>query len=122
MDSRSAELVSEKGRRGAYPLPGGRSHTIPGVHDCKVCHEGGGSPILGFGALQLSSDRDPSGLHVEPAPPPGVDLDYLIEHGLIESLPEPIAATPPRIFAASEVERAVLGWLLCRNRGAWPRR
>src|SRR5215212_5200209 len=26
-----AQLVSERGRRGAYPLGGGRSHTIPGV-------------------------------------------------------------------------------------------
>ena len=38
-DGRSAELVSVQGRRNAYPLAGNRSHTIPSVSDCKVCHK-----------------------------------------------------------------------------------
>ena len=38
-DGREAHLAPERGRRGAVPLNGGRSHTIPGVSDCKVCHE-----------------------------------------------------------------------------------
>ena len=110
-DGRSAELVSEKGRRGAYPLAGGRSHTIPGVSDCKVCHEGGASPVLGFSTLQLSPERDPGALHVEPPPSPGVDLAYLAENGLVEGLPPHVGAAPPRIAAASDVERAAIGYL-----------
>ena len=110
-DGRSAELVSENGRRGAYPLAGGRSHSIPSVSDCKVCHESGASPVLGFGALQLSPDRDPGALHVEPAPPPGVDLADLVRHGLIEGLPAHVASAPPRIAATSPIERAAIGYL-----------
>ena len=55
-----------KGRRGAYPLGEGRSHTIPGVSDCKVCHQGGRTEVLGFSAVQLSPERDPGALHAEP--------------------------------------------------------
>ena len=110
-DGRSAELVSDKGRGNVYPLAGNRSHTIPSVSDCKVCHENGEPPVLGFSALQLSPVRDPDALHVEPAPPPGVDLGYLVDHGLIEGLPARFAATPPGIVAESEVERAALGYL-----------
>ena len=40
---------------------GGRSHAIPAVSDCHVCHGTGSAPILGFGLLQLSPDRDPGG-------------------------------------------------------------
>ena len=52
-DGRSAQLVPANGKRGAYPLGGGRSHTIPGVNDCKACHQGGRSEVLGFGLIQL---------------------------------------------------------------------
>ena len=45
----------------------GRSHTIPGVSDCQVCHEAGRTPVLGFSLLQLSPDRDPGAPHAEPA-------------------------------------------------------
>src|SRR5918997_4684672 len=40
-DGREAPLAPQRGRRGAYPLAGGRSHAIPGISDCKVCHQGG---------------------------------------------------------------------------------
>jgi hypothetical protein len=103
-----AQLVSERGRRGAYPLGGGRSHTIPGVSDCKACHQGGRSEVLGFSALQLSPDRDPGALHGEAA---GVDLAYLVEKGLIVGLPKSLLENAPRIAAASPTERAALGYL-----------
>jgi hypothetical protein len=106
-DGREARLAPERGRRGAYPLGGGRSHTIPGVTDCKACHQGGRSEVLGFGALQLSPDRDPGAPHAEPAT--GVDLDYLVEKGLLVGLPKP--PERPRIAARSATERAALGYL-----------
>ncbi len=103
-----AQLVSERGRRGAYPLGDGRSHTIPGVSDCKACHQGGRSEVLGFSALQLSPDRDPGALHADAG---GVDLTYLVEKGLITGLPKSLLDKAPRIAAASPTERAALGYL-----------
>lgn len=110
-DGREAVLAPERGRRGAYPLAGGRSHTIPGVADCKACHMGSGSVVLGFDALQLSPDRDPNALHAEAPPAPGIDLDYLADRGLLVGLPERLRETPPRIDAATPVERSALGYL-----------
>lgn len=108
-DGTTADLVSERGRRGAYPLPGGRAHTIPGTDDCKACHEGGAAPILGFSALQLSPDRDPAAPHAEPGS--GIDLADLVARGLLVGLPPDLTRTPPRIAAASAIERAALGYL-----------
>src|SRR5215212_6327115 len=110
-DGREAELVSEKGKRGAYALGGGRSHTIPSVSDCKVCHQGGRSEVLGFSALQLSWDRDARALHAEARPEPGVDLASLVDRGLLVGLPQELLETPPRIAADSAKERAALGYL-----------
>ena len=38
-DGREATLAAAAGQRGAFDFGGGRSHAIPGVSDCKVCHE-----------------------------------------------------------------------------------
>jgi hypothetical protein len=110
-DGRAAQLASERGKRGAYPLGGGRSHTIPSVSDCKACHQGGRTEVLGFSALQLSPERDPGALHAEPRPAPDVDLNYLVEKGLLIGLPKSVHETPPRIVAASAAERAALGYM-----------
>jgi hypothetical protein len=110
-DGREAQLVSQRGRRSAYPLPGGRAHTIPGINDCKACHQGGRSEVLGFSALQLSPERDPKALHAELTPEPGVDLRYLVDHGLLVGLPQSVLGAPPRINAASATERAALGYM-----------
>jgi hypothetical protein len=108
-DGREAQLVSERGRRGAYPLGGGRSHTIPGISDCKACHQGGRSEVLGFSALQLSPERDPGAPHAESLTE--VDITYLLDKGLLVGLPKRLQETPPRIVASSETERAALGYL-----------
>ena len=92
-DGRETQRVSARGRRGAYPLGDGRSHTIPGVSDCKVCHQGGRSEVLGFSAIQLSPQRDPGALHAEPSS--GVDLNALIERGLLVGLPASLLEAPP---------------------------
>jgi hypothetical protein len=110
-DGRDAKLAPVRGRRGAYALGTGRSHTIPGVADCKVCHQGGRSEVLGFGALQLSSDVDPGALHAEPRAAPGVDLQYLVREGLLVGFPQDLLKTPPRIAAGSPTERTALGYL-----------
>jgi hypothetical protein len=110
-DGRAAPLAPPRGKYGAYAFAGGRSHTIPGVSDCHVCHRGGKSEVLGFSALQLSPDRDPLAVHGEPAPVPGVDLAFLIEKGLLVGYPTGVAQRPPRISAGSAAERAALGYL-----------
>jgi hypothetical protein len=65
--------------------------------------------VLGFSALQLSSDRDPLAPHAEPAN--GLDLRALVARGWLRNLPPKILEQPPRIAAASPTERAVLGYL-----------
>lgn len=90
--------------------PEGR-YTVPGEADCRACHEGPAVPVLGFGALQLSPDRDPLAPHAEPLRPDEVTLQTLVARGLVRNLPTAMLATPPRIAAASPVERAALGYL-----------
>ncbi len=110
-DGREARLAPERGVRNAYPLADGRAHAIPGVGDCKVCHQGGRAEVLGFSALQLSPERDPGALHAEREPVAGVDVQDFVETGLLVGLPERLLATPPRIDARSPTERAALGYL-----------
>jgi hypothetical protein len=110
-DGREATLVSERGKGGTFDFGGGRSHAIPAVTDCRVCHEVSRTPVLGFGLLQLSPDRDPGAPHAEPMPAPGVDLAYLVQAGLLVGLPESLLEQPPRIEASTPAERAALGYL-----------
>jgi hypothetical protein len=110
-DGREAPLAPPRGKAAAYALAGGRSHTIPSVSDCRVCHQGGRSEVLGVSALQLSSDRDPGALHADPADERGADLNALVQRGLIVGLPAALQERPPRIAASSGTERAALGYL-----------
>ena len=110
-DGTEAVLVSERGRRGAFPLKEGRSHTIPSVSDCKVCHRANGTEVLGFSALQLSPDRDREAQHAEPVSDPVVDLQYLVDAGLVAGLPSSLLTIPPKIPAETARERSALGYL-----------
>lgn len=91
-------------------VPGGR-YRIPSRDDCLACHEGPAVPILGFGALQLSPDRDLLAPHAESPAPTSVDLPRLVELGRVTGLPRALVATAPRIDAHTPVERAALGYL-----------
>ncbi len=51
----------DAGARGART----RVTPFPPQDDCRACHEGAPVPVLGFGALQLSPDRDPLAPHAE---------------------------------------------------------
>jgi hypothetical protein len=110
-DGREAHLVGPRGKRGAYALAGGKSHTIPGVGDCKACHQGGRSEVLGFSALQLSPDRDPGALHAQVGPDSVIDLASLVDRGLLAGLPKAVLENPPRIAAVTATERAALGYM-----------
>lgn len=109
-DGRDARLqpLEESGiARGAD----GGEHEIPNESDCRACHEGRRSPILGLSALQLSTDRDPNAPHREVEPEGSLDLADLVKRGLIKGLPEQLVREPPRIAAANATERAALGYL-----------
>lgn len=110
-DETEAELAPDKGKPGACELGEGRWHSLPSIHDCKACHQGQPTEVLGFSALQLSPDRDPNAVHAEPVPAPGVDLNYLVRKKLLKRLPRALLETPPRIAAATPTERAALGYL-----------
>jgi hypothetical protein len=88
--------------------PHGR-YNVPAEGDCRACHEGAAVPVLGFGALQLSPDRDPLAPHGETHS--DADLRSLVARGLVRNLPKALHRAPPRIAARSPLERAALGYL-----------
>jgi hypothetical protein len=109
-DGQDALLAPELGLAAAHELRPGLSHSIPGVADCRACHEGRPTPVLGFDALQLSPDRDPNAPHAE-AISGGIDLPALVARGLVRGLPARLLQEPPRIAAPSAGARAALGYL-----------
>lgn len=104
-----ATLVPAAGLQ--VPLGEGRVYAIPAETDCRACHEGAASPVLGFSALQLSPQRDPLAPHAEPNPPGAVDLRSLVEARMLVGLPRSLLDVPPVIAAHSPEERAALGYL-----------
>jgi hypothetical protein len=90
---------------------GGSAHEVPSESDCRACHEGRRSPVLGFGALQLSPDRDPNAPHRERVPEGSVDMAVLAARDLLMGLPERLLREPPRIAGRTPRERAALGYL-----------
>jgi hypothetical protein len=108
-DGTDATLAPERGGRVAVPTAAG-SHDVPSVSDCKACHQGARSEVLGFSLLQLSPDRDPLSPHAS-ASPDDVDLAALAARGLVRGLSRGDLARPPRIVARTPRERAALGYL-----------
>ena len=110
-DEREASLVPERGMISSVVIRGGIRHALPSNADCRACHEGRPSRILGFSALQLSADRDPNAPHAEPLPSNAVTLRTLIEQGLVRGLPAHLGDGAPRIAATTPTARAALGYL-----------
>lgn len=71
-DGKTAALAEPRGQ-----LAPGTEHQIPAAADCRVCHANGATPVLGFSALQLSTDRAPDAVHGEPLPEGALDLERL---------------------------------------------
>lgn len=94
----------------AQSAPGGK-YPVPSRDDCRTCHEGGASPVLGVSALQLSPDRDPLAPHAEPESAAHVDHPGLVARGILRNLPASLLERPPRVTANSAVARAALGYL-----------
>ena len=110
-DGSEALLAPARGVRGVVETAPGVRHDLPGVWDCRACHEGTPARVLGFGALQLSPDRDPLAPNQQTPEPGSVDLPALVERGLVRGLPVELLGTPPRVDARSAEERAALGYL-----------
>ena len=110
-DQADAVLAAEGGARDPGEIAPGRHHWIPGLSDCRICHEGGRGPVLGFTALQLSTDRDPLAPHAEPLGPDFVTLATLVAGDLLSPRRPELVARPPRMRARTPRERAALGYL-----------
>ncbi|MCB9465742.1 MAG: hypothetical protein H6682_18775 [Candidatus Eisenbacteria bacterium] len=96
------------------------SWDVPSFCDCLACHEGRPERVLGFTALQLSTDRDPFAPHAASPESGSIDLAGLLELGLLTSAPSGWPHRMPRIEARSANERATLGYLygncsMCHN-------
>jgi hypothetical protein len=90
-----ATLAPEEGFK-ALPVagaPAGR-YRVPARADCRVCHDGARVPVLGASALQLAPE-----------------LGALVARAWLRNLPPALLEHPPRIAAASALERAALGYL-----------
>jgi hypothetical protein len=111
-DQTEAVLVPETGLPNHIEIAPGVGYNIPGVIDCKSCHEGQGRDvILGFTALQLSPDRDPNAPHADSVTHDMVNLKSLFDRNLLAHFPDRFIRHPPVIAARSPRERAALGYL-----------
>jgi hypothetical protein len=105
-----AMLAPPEGALAPVEVTAGKPHAIPSREDCRTCHENGRTPVLGFTALQLSTDRDPLAPHAEPLQPGMVTLQTLLDERLLEPVHPQLAANAPRIPATGPA-RAALGYL-----------
>jgi hypothetical protein len=105
-----ATLAPPEGVRGIVEVAPGKRHNIPSREDCRTCHENGATPVLGFTALQLSTDRDPGAPNAEPVFPGMVTLQTLVEEQLFDPPHPELAGRPPRIPGDPRT-RAALGYL-----------
>lgn len=106
-----AELVPEAGRPDVAAVAPGKRHSIPSVTECRSCHDSSRTEILGFNALQLSTDRDPNALHADPLSADMVTLRTLVGESLIHPKRTELMTAPPRIEAGTPLARAALGYL-----------
>jgi len=119
-DQSDARLASVDGEAGVADLAPGRRHSIPSVEDCHACHDSASAEVLGFNALQLSTDRDPNAIHGEPLAAGMATLQTLLDEGVLKASRTDLIAHPPRIEAGTPRTRAVLGYLstncgVCHN-------
>ena len=110
-DQTDAVLAPESGVGNVFELARGKRHSVPGVEDCRNCHESSPAVVLGFNALQLSDDRDPLAPHAEPLTPRALTLRTLLETNRLDPPRRELVTQPPRIRESDPVGRAALGYL-----------
>lgn len=105
-----AALAPAEGVRDVAEVAPGKRHSIPSREDCRTCHETGPATVLGFTALQLSTDRDPHAPNAEPLEPGMTTLQTLVDEQWFEPPRPDLAARPPRIPGDAQT-RSALGYL-----------
>ena len=110
-DQSDATLAPASGIPNFMEIAPGKRHSIPGVLDCKMCHDSRRTEILGFNALQLSTDRDPNAPHAEPLGPDMATLQTLVEKRLLAPARADLVAHPPRIPSDNPRTRSALGYM-----------
>ncbi len=105
-----ADLAPPEGIPAVAEVAPGKRHSIPSIDECRACHDSGRTEVLGFTALQLSDDRDPSAVHIE-AEASATTIATLMRDGLLRGARPEWVSAPPRIPAASPRTRAALGYL-----------
>jgi cytochrome c553 len=128
-DQTDALLAPAEGLANVVEIAPGKFHSIPPVTDCRACHDSDGvatpsdvvsgfsrtvlsrTNILGFSALQLSTDRDPGAPHAEPLTDDMVTLQTLSEAQVLDPARPELVTAPPRIQAPDARTRSVLGYL-----------
>jgi len=110
-EGNAAALAPERGVKRVTESRPGVPYGLPAVADCRACHDSGASAVLGFSALQLSSDRDPAAPHATAPEAGSVDLAELVRRGLLVGLPPALAAGTLRVRAATPTARTALGYL-----------
>jgi hypothetical protein len=120
-DGTGAALAPPGGVPQVAEVAPNKFHSIPAVDQCRACHVSNRTEILGFNALQLSTDRDANALHAEPLAAGMLTLETLSQEGLLSPARPDLVTAPPRIAARSADERALLGYLAancgaCHNR------
>lgn len=83
----------------------GVTHDIPRGFECSYCHAQGGDPVLGFDALQMSTDLDRENPLGKPRKVDSVTLETLVARQLLTVNPE----QQPRIEAPT-LARAAAGY------------
>ena len=116
-----AVLASSDGLATIAEVETGKRHSIPSVSECRACHDSKRTEILGFNALQLSTDRDPNALHADALTSGMITLKTLNDEHLMAPPRPELVTNPPRIAAASPATRTALGYLSancgnCHNR------
>jgi len=110
-DQRDALLAPAEGMAGVLALAGGKQVSIPSRMDCLSCHAAAPAVVMGFGALQLSDDRDPLAPHAEPLPAGALTLRALVAADRFSPPRPELVERPPRIQASDPAARAAIGYL-----------
>jgi hypothetical protein len=128
-DQTDALLAPADGLPNVAEIAPGKFHSIPAVTDCRACHDSDGpvdpvdvvsgfsrtvlsrTNILGFSALQLSTDRDPGAPHAETLRDDMLTLRTLSDEQMLEPARPELVTAPPRIQVPDARSRSVLGYL-----------
>jgi hypothetical protein len=100
-----ARLAPENGISNYYAIDGRHKYSIPSTNDCIYCHSGSEDSVLGFGALQLSSERE----------------DFINSFGMKELVQDRLITEAPThpivIPGVDRVERDAIGYLYANCAG-----